>query len=120
MPETKLVKIYNDGYLEFYIFKIISSLLHSQTKRQSKLCDIESISVHISEENAIDARIELSNVKKVLEAQYWYDKKIFELYLQEGSYRKVQKVTGIGYNSIEDTVRKVRKALNGIKRESKS
>ena len=119
MPETKLVKIYNDGYLEFYIFKIISSLLHSQTKRQSKLCDIESISVHISEENAIDARIELSNVKKVLDDEYWYDRRIFELYLQEGSYRKVQKLTGIGYNSVQDTVLKIRKALDGIKREFK-
>lgn len=64
----------------------------------------------------VEARIELSKVQKILDDLHWYDKKMFELYLQEGSYRKVEKLTKIGYNSVQDTVLKVRRILkNGIK-----
>lgn len=49
---------------------------------------------------------------------HWYDKKLFEVYLHEGSYRKVEKATTIGYNMVKKTVQKVRKKLNGIERNT--
>lgn len=58
-----------------------------------------------------EARLELNKIQKILDSLHWYDKKMFELYLQEGSYRKVEKLTKIGYNSVQDTVLKVRKII---------
>ena len=54
----------------------------------------------------------LKKVKSNLDKLFWYDKKIFELYVEFGSLRKVSAQTGIKYGAIHQTVRKVKKQLN--------
>ena len=124
IPEKKLIQIYNKGYLIFYIFRIIKSTqCQSQRKETKKLivgdnevrtmrCRPSKDSIQSSDFNKVNARIQLQKISDTLDKIHWYDKKIFELYLEEGSYRKVEKKTGIGYNSVQDTVLKVRKLLN--------
>jgi hypothetical protein len=54
----------------------------------------------------------LQKVKANLDKLFWYDKKIFELYIEFGSLRKVSAKTGIKYGAIHQTVTKVKKQLN--------
>ena len=136
IPEEKLKHIFNKGYLLFYVFRIIKSIQMQDQKKKRNYIPIEkelktfddeykiSTKLEFEIESAlktsdhsdkVNARIELEKVSKTLESMHWYDEKIFRLYLEEGSYRKVEKKTGIGYNSVQDTVLKVRKKLNEIK-----
>jgi len=50
--------------------------------------------------------------KETLNEAFWYDRKIFELYLEFGSLRKVSAQTGIKYGAIHQTITKVKKQLN--------
>ena len=117
ITEEKLKQIHQKGYLLFYVFRIIKSIQMENEKKQTNDLPIESATLKtIDHSNMIDAKIQLQKVSDTLDGLHWYDKKIFELYLEEGSYRKVEKKTGIGYNSVQDTVLKVRKLLNETQR----
>lgn len=70
--------------------------------------DVEKYNI----ENDKQFEIKLEKVKSTLDKLFWYDKKIFELYLEHGSLRKVAKETKIGYGAIHQTVTKVKKQLN--------
>lgn len=47
----------------------------------------------------------------IVEGMYWYDKAIIELYIKLGSYRKIEKETGISWESCYSTVQKAFKKI---------
>lgn len=49
----------------------------------------------------------LSKVDSILSGLYWYKRELFKLYVQCGSFRKVQKEVGINYLSTYHTVKEV-------------
>jgi DNA-directed RNA polymerase specialized sigma24 family protein len=53
----------------------------------------------------------LDRVTAKLNNLFWYDKKIFELYMEFGSLRKVAAKTGIKYGAIHQTVQKVKQTI---------
>jgi hypothetical protein len=63
-------------------------------------------------EQDIEFETKLQKVKSKLNELFWYDKKIFELYIEFGSLRKVSAQTGIKYGAIHQTIKKVKKQLN--------
>ena len=70
-------------------------------------------------EQDTEFEINLEKVKANLDKLFWYDKKIFELYIEFGSLRKVEQQTGIKYGAIHQTVTKVKKQIqNGIRVEN--
>lgn len=123
IPEAKLIDIYEKGYLLFYIYRIITSELGLYyRKNKIKKYDISLSDINIQVQTNLDIydSIDLKKVNDMLGKLHWYDRKLFEIYLEEGSCRKVQAKTKINYNSVQETVRKVRiKLANGIDREFK-
>ena len=119
IPEAKLIDIYKKGYLLYYIYRIITSELGLWYRKNNiKKYDISLIELQV-QVNIFDS-LDLKKVNDMLSKLHWYDRKLFEIYLDEGSCRKVQAKTKINYNSVQETVRKVRKKLaNGIDREFK-
>lgn len=119
IPEAKLIDIYKKGYLLYYIYRIITSELGLWYRKNNiKKYDISLIELQV-QVNIFDS-LDLKKVNDMLSKLHWYDRKLFEIYLEEGSCRKVQAKTKINYNSVQETVRKVRKKLaNGIDREFK-
>ena len=54
----------------------------------------------------------IDTIKKTKEAAYWYDRMVFDLYMREGTIRKVQKITGIARTSLWETVNKMKKKIH--------
>ena len=57
----------------------------------------------------------IEKIEKELNGMYWYDKKVFELYYNEGhTLDSLAKKTGISRNSLFTTIKKVRTILKEI------
>lgn len=57
----------------------------------------------------------IEKVEKELDSMYWYDKKVFEVYYNEGhTLDSLAKKTGISRNSLFTTLKKVRNQLKEI------
>jgi hypothetical protein len=117
MDCNKLEQIYSKGYLQFYIYRMIvneaknpnNPFLKEMAVNTKRLEEILEPTEDEIEDNFED---NLLMVTKELEVLFWYDKKIFELYVEFGSLRKVAAKTGIKYGSIHQTVCKVKKIVN--------
>ncbi len=114
--QVKLEQIYLKGYLQFYIYRMIVN--EARNKNNSFLKSHKHIEFEFTfaeeYDKEQDAQFEtnLIKVKSNLEKLFWYDKKIFELYIEFGSLRKVSAKTGIKYGAIHQTIKKVKKQLN--------
>ena len=54
----------------------------------------------------------VSDIRNALESLYWYDRELFITYLEEGSCRAVEKITGISYTSVALTVKDVKERIS--------
>jgi hypothetical protein len=50
----------------------------------------------------------LQKIKDALDSMYWYDRELFLTYIEEGSIRKVTKLTGIPVMSVHNTTKAVK------------
>ena len=55
--------------------------------------------------------VHLNHVIEALDKMHWYNKRLFYMYIEEGTYRAIEKETGIHYISVYKTVKMVREAL---------
>jgi len=123
--QLKLEQIYSKGYLQFYIYRMIINEARNpknpflkKLRTEVTLNDIgikystEDISVDYDKENDLEFEYKVRITKEKLNELFWYDRKIFELYLEFGSLRKVSAQTGIKYGAIHQTITKVKKQLN--------
>jgi RNA polymerase sigma factor (sigma-70 family) len=113
---VKLEQIYLKGYLQFYIYRMIVNEARNKNNpflKNHKHIDLEfNFTDEYDKEQDNEFETNLKKVKSNLDKLFWYDKKIFELYVEFGSLRKVSAQTGIKYGAIHQTVRKVKKQLN--------
>ena len=67
----------------------------------------------IPEEEGYDQEKEddIALLEQILEGYHWYNRDLLLLYLEEGSYRKVEKATGIPFKSVGNTVKKTIESL---------
>ena len=124
LSEDKLKDIHSKGYLTFFIYRMICNTSKDFIKSEnirSKYIGNSQQKTEPNLENQIINKIELDKINLILSKLHWYDRKLFEIYLEEGSCRKVQAKVGINYNSVQETVKKVRtKLANGIDRKFKN
>lgn len=115
MPEQRLIDIHEKGYLLFYVFKISQSII---CREQAKYKTVHLYFSPVSDntEAQICAKMDVDIIKTDIQKNmHWYDGRMFDVYLEQGSYRNVEKQTKIGYNSVKKTIQKVRKHIDGIK-----
>lgn len=131
MPEDKVSGLWERKELKFYTVRIILNLIKSNTSPFYKKFRISGIdldeltsdlAVRFSKDNTtsdiatgskykIDKYIiheDYNPIKDIAIAEidnlYWYDREILKLYAEHGTYRKVEEVTGIPFESIYKTV----------------
>lgn len=115
LPDEKVKQIIDGGYLEFWAIRTACNIA-TKTNRRNKYYsdkDIEKLNQNnsINIYDQLDARHDLKQVNEKLDQMYWYDKKLLEIYIEEGSYRKAQEATGIPYKSIMTTIKRIRAKL---------
>jgi DNA-directed RNA polymerase specialized sigma24 family protein len=119
-PE-KLVKAYNEGFIDYYIWRIISNQYYSTSSPWYRKFTIkDNIMVDIPEDEpevSIDEESVLKQIKNILNRTHWYNRVLFEMYYFEKlTYQKIQEKTGINYISVRRTVMKT---LEDIKKQIK-
>jgi len=120
MPQDKIEMIYSKGYLQFYIYRMIINEARNPANPFLKSLKLNCEELKTTEieykEYDQDLDGELSDkvikIKEELEKLFWYDKAIFEYYVEFGSLRKVAAQTGIKYGAIHQTVKKVKRIIN--------
>ncbi len=125
MPNEKLEQIYKDGYLDFWIIKIISNQFKSSTSTYHHKVrkPIQNKVDHISR-SGLDTLDELpgsdeqnmtpillQELDNVIDNLFWYDQQLLRLYLEEGSIKRVSKRTDINPSYIGESLAKSKKVI---------
>jgi len=111
MEDEKWAEINEGGYLRWYVVRTMMNMatsarssfsrLHGVHQKNTKYKDGPDEEVYDHEKEA-----DILKLETILETYHWYERDMLRLYLKEGSYRKVAKVTGIPFKSIGNTVKK--------------
>jgi len=107
----KLIKAYEEGWLDFYIWRIVANQYYSTTSPWYRKHLIkENVMIDIPEDEpevSIDTENVVNQVKTILNTLHWYDRTLFEMYyFDKLTYQKIQEKTGINYISVRRTVMK--------------
>ena len=111
MDQEKWETINDAGYLRWYVVCTMINMATSSRStfaRKYELHQPKPQLKDIPEEEGYDFEKEadISLLEEILEEYHWYDRDMLRLYLKEGSYRKVSKVTNIPFKSVGNTVKK--------------
>ena len=111
MDQEKWETINEGGYLRWYVVRTMMNMATSSRStfaRKYELHQPRPRLKDIPEEEGydFDKEADISLLEEILEEYHWYDRDMLKLYLKEGSYRKVEKATGIPFKSVGNTVKK--------------
>lgn len=113
MPEEKLLQMYGDGYLKFFLVRTMLNMMKSD--RSTFYNKFRKVYTEINESHdkteLPDHDLEELSGKlvKSLNVLHWYEKEIFRLYSENGkNISELSRVTKIPYRSLFKTIRKVR------------
>lgn len=113
MPEEKLLQMYGDGYLKFFLVRTMLNMMKSDrstfyNKFRKVYSEIDQ-SHDKTEEPDHDLEELSGKLVKSLDILHWYEKEIFRLYSENGkNISELSRVTKIPYRSLFKTIRKVR------------
>ena len=116
--DEELEKI--SGYFNFWAARTIinmaskkGDLRHYRTTEVIPINGVNAEELLPDKSNDYDHEIDAmyQDVIDVLAEMYWYDRRMFYAYMDEGSLRKVEAKSGIPYSSVNNTIRKVRATI---------
>ena len=137
--ESKVLDLYKKQVLDFYIVRVILNLARSSSSPFAKkfrqqtvefemkdhpVQDINDIVERAEREEREDIVIhELSNLKEGEEVGlHWYSAELMRLYMAHGSYRAIEKETGIPfiscYKNIQQSFAKLKRRAENKKYEN--
>lgn len=124
MKESKVIEAYSNGYLDWLCIKVISNQYNSITSSFYKLYkDYRQPSIgspsldEIDESNLtyveddVDSQIQttvsFNTIEKLVNNRHYYHKQLWYMYyIEEMSYRDIEKQTGINFQSVRSSVLK--------------
>lgn len=116
----KLVKAYQEGWLDFLIWRIIDNQYNSNTspyRRKIKSYGLSELNFDIPDSPAEDNEPQLTKIEKLITKQHWFDYTLFKMYFYENlTYKQIEQATNINYLTVRRSVMKV---LDNIKKEIK-
>ena len=113
LPEEKWQQINEGGYLRYYVVRTMLNMATSPRSSFSKLYNLynyEKID-YDREEYDQEKEDDIQLLEILMEELHWYDKKILEMWLEEGSYRKVAAKVDIPFKSIGNSVKRALETL---------
>jgi DNA-directed RNA polymerase specialized sigma24 family protein len=115
-PEELILELYHKNKLRHYVVKTIyntanfSESKHNRQHRRAKEIPTECFPCTPIEDTEEYEDLLKACVVKVSELD-WYKRELLTLYAQEGTYRKLEALTGIPLNSIHDAVKKAKEEI---------
>ena len=108
LPQEKWQQINEGGYLRFYVVRTMLNMATSPRSSFSKLYNLYNYerADYDREEYDEEKEADLQLLETLMEELHWYDKKILEMWLEEGSYRKVAAKVDIPFKSIGNSVKR--------------
>ena len=113
LPEEKWQQINEGGYLRYYVVRTMLNMATSPRSSFSKLYNLynyEQID-YDREDYDEEKEADLQLLETLMEELHWYDRKILEMWLEEGSYRKVAAKVDIPFKSIGNSVKRALETL---------
>jgi len=119
MPEDKLTKVYEDGYIKLFCIKIMWS--QSSTPRQKfydtmkpiGLFDIDNVQIEYL--NTIEDAIEKENKYKLIEnvvsKNKWYEREIFTMWSNGESARSIHRKTKIALREVLRVIKDIKQQI---------
>jgi hypothetical protein len=108
MRESQVIELWELGKLRFYTVRIILNLTQSKNSKFyykfRKQAFVELLDTHELPVQDYDTKKDEAIMQ--IDSLYWYDREILKLYAEHGTYRAVEAVTGIPFESIYKTVQK--------------
>lgn len=106
-PEDLIIGLADRKELRFYTVRIILNLIQSNTSQFYKKFRVNNLELsEIIEPIIIEYDERKDTAISEIDNLYWYDREILKLYAEHGTYRKVEEVTGIPFESVYKTVMK--------------
>jgi hypothetical protein len=119
MPDDKLTKVYEDGYIKLFCIKIMWS--QSSTPRQKfydtmkpiGLFDIDNVQIEYL--NTIEEAIEKENKYKLIEnvvsKNKWYEREIFTMWSNGESARSIHRKTKIALREVLRVIKDIKQQI---------
>ena len=113
MPDDKWEQINEGGYLRFYVVRTMLNMATSSRSSFSKLYNLHNYEQIDYDREDYDQEKEddIQLLETFMEELHWYDRKILEMWLEEGSYRKVAAKVDIPFKSIGNSVKRALETL---------
>lgn len=111
MDEERLIGMYDQGYLKYFIVRTIINMAKSDRSNFARTFRrvYEEITDYAIVEDYDDSLNQKLN--KSFEILHWYEKEIFKLYSQSGNLLAISRETKIPYRSLLKTIKKVKTLL---------
>jgi len=110
MEEERLLQMFNDGYLKYFIVRTILNMAKSDRSNFSRTFRKVYEEVQDQANEVYDESI-TEKLNKSMEILHWYEREIFRLFSESGNLLQVSRDTGIPYRSLLKTVKKVKTLL---------
>lgn len=110
IPEVRLLEIYNNNYLRWYIVRTIMiewKLRHRNKKTFETIDNVE----FVCETYNYELDIEVSRVEDNINNLPNFEKRMLLEYIKSGSYRKLSDESGIPYRTIGNHVKRIKDKL---------
>lgn len=116
LGHEKLNKIYSGGYIHFYAIRLVVNESKGKSKLNRQMGREDSITSTLPHKtynisDRIDDRDLLLKVKMELKKFSKMDQEMFRIYHKLGSYRKVEKETGIPYCTVRYWVNEMKEHI---------
>lgn len=111
MDEERLMQMFNDGYLKYFIVRTILNMAKSDRSNFSKTFRkvYEEVGDNMHDETYDESLTQ--KLYKSMEVLHWYEREIFKLFSESGNLLQVSRDTNIPYRSLLKTVKKVKTLL---------
>jgi hypothetical protein len=111
MDEDRLLKMYKDGYLKYFVVRTIVNMAKSDRSNFART--FRKVYEEVGDLGSVEPYDDSINVKlnKSMEVLHWYEEQIFKLYAESGNLLQVSRDTKIPYRSLLKTVKKVKTLL---------
>lgn len=111
MDEERLMKMFNDGYLKYFIVRTILNMAKSDRSNFSRT--FRKVYSEVEDNCIVEEYDDSLNRKlyRAMDVLHWYEKEIFKLYSETGNLLQVSRETKIPYRSLLKTIKKVKTLL---------
>ena len=124
--EIKSVKAYKEGWLDYFVWRLIQNQYFSNTSpfrrkilwRSYKTSELDFDIEDCKTEEVVSNERFFIQIESILNRQHWYLSSLFKMHFYKGlSYKEISEQTGINYQTIR---RDILKTLENIKKQIKT